>query len=124
MNPTVRSSVVSYRAGDVRGLRKLAAATSLVRAEVPPAGRLASSTYSSGNILVRGSAKLTYWPGERVAVFLTDNGATIRTGTTDSATNYGFSVPWRGGEHRYCVVARGVVHTLAKAQLGCVTWRG
>jgi hypothetical protein len=123
MNPTVRSAVLTYKAGDVHGLRILAAATAVVRTEVPPAGKLDSSSYSAGAIVFRGTAKLAYWPSEPVAVSLTDNGVTVRTGLT-AATKFGFSVPWNGGQHQFCVVARGSVHVLAKATLGCVTWRG
>jgi hypothetical protein len=86
-------------------------------------GVLESSSYSNGRILFSGWAKLTWWPSEPVAVELTDNGVAIGV-TTTVDTRYAMSVPWNGGDHQFCLVAHGTVHLLARAQIGCVTWRG
>jgi hypothetical protein len=123
MYPAVQRTVLGYRTGDQLGLRMLAAGTAIIRAEIPPVGVLESSSYSNGRILFSGWAKLTWWPSEPVAVELTDNGVAIGV-TTTVDTRYAMSVPWNGGDHQFCLVAHGTVHLLARAQIGCVTWRG
>lgn len=137
MNAVVRSSVVRYRAGDRRGFRTLAANTRVIKTEIPPIGKLDSSTWQNGQIQFTGWALLHYYRSSAVTITLTDNGKVIYQGGTpvlrsdvNAAHDAGsrthgfqFSTPWPGGTHTYCVSARSVAHPVASARLGCVTWR-
>ncbi|MGH8960102.1 MAG: hypothetical protein ACRDWT_02665 [Jatrophihabitantaceae bacterium] len=136
MYPALQSNVSDYQAGDIRGLRAMAAGAARVRNELPPVGRQASS-YRDGDIVISGWTLLRSYPGHPVTITVTDNGRTVyRSASTvpDSAAdrayhvsgNHGFTVrrPWPGGSHRYCVSATSSVNSRATASLGCVTWRG
>ena len=133
----VRPGVLSYRAGDRAGLRRLARATRSIAIQVPPTGHLDGSSYQNdGSIRFTGWALLRYAKGSAVTVVLTDNGNVVETGhpsvlrndvnsTQDPGTRpHGFvlSVPWNGGTHDFCVSARSSAHPKASARLGCVTW--
>ncbi len=138
MNAVVRSSVIHYRAGDRRGIRTLIANTRVIKTQIPPIGKLDSSTWLAGRIQFTGWALLQYYRSSAVTITLTDNGTEIYRGGTpilradvNLAHDIGlrthgflFSVPWPGGSHTYCVRATSVDHPAASAQLGCVTWRG
>ena len=139
MNPTVRPSVLTYRAGDKAGLVKLARATATIRADIPPIGKLDDSSFTNeGNIEFTGWALLKFAAAYPVHIALTDNGQKVLTVGTpivrsdvnathdpgSRAHGYDFSVPWPGGHHQYCVQATSATHPAASAQLGCVTWNG
>lgn len=138
MNSVVRSSVLAYRAGDRRGLVRLARGTATIKPQIGPIGAVDDSSYAGGDITFTGWALLRYFKADPVSVELTDNGKVVRSGGTPilradvnraqdpGARTHGYelSVPWTGGRHDFCVRARSTLRPAATAQLGCVTWRG
>lgn len=136
MNAVVRSSVIHYRAGDRRGIEALIANTRVIKTQIPPIGKLDSSTWDNGRIDFTGWALLQFYRSSAVTITLTDNGSVIYRGGTPvlrpdvnlahdvglRTHGFQFSVPWPGGSHTYCVRATSADHPVASAQLGCVTW--
>jgi hypothetical protein len=138
MNAVVRSSVIHYRAGDRHGIERLVANTRVIKTQIPPIGKLESSTWVAGRIQFTGWALLQFYRSTAVTITLTDNGTVIYRGGTPilrpdvnlaqdpglRTHGYLFSVPWPGGSHTYCVRAASATYAVASAQLGCVTWHG
>lgn len=134
MYPGLQSNVTDYRAGDVRGLKALAAGAQRVKTELPPAGRQ-YSRFVDGKIVFSGWSLLTLFPTRPVTVTLTDNGRTVYSSTSTVSWpsvnstyrvtgQHGFSVTraWTGGSHTFCVRATSSVNRRSVANLGCVTW--
>ncbi len=139
MSWITHSGVSQYRAGDVNGIRALAAGSSRVKSEMAPLGHFDGSRWNASNntIVLTGWALLRYYPGRGVTITVTDNGQVVSSGGTNvlradvnrrydpSQRRHGFSVAvaWPGGSHIYCVTATSTVNRAARANLGCVTWR-
>ena len=134
MYPGLQSTVTDYQAGDVRGLKTLAAGAARVKNELPPIGKQYSQ-FVNGTIVFSGWSLLTLYPTRPVTVTLTDNGHTVyRSASSISWANvnttyhvsgqHGFTVtrPWTGGTHNYCISATSSINTRAVTNLGCVTW--
>lgn len=136
-----RGGISTYQAGDLRGLRHLAAGRRRVLAAYPPVGIFERSTMSSGDTVVDlvGWAVLPVSPGQLVRIRVTDNGRLVSSARTDvyrpevnrtqhrgSHAAHGFSVgiPWSGGRHTYCVTAVSPLRSATTANLGCTTWYG
>ncbi|HEY3715512.1 MAG TPA: hypothetical protein VGL39_13380 [Jatrophihabitantaceae bacterium] len=139
MNAVTHNGVTRYRAGDVNGLRRLAANNNRVKSERPALGHFDRSSWTTGNrITFTGWALLTYYKPHHVIITLTDNGKVIARHATSVVRadvnkrydpghrTHGFSlsIPWHGGRHSYCVTATSPLNRVSVAHLGCVTWQG
>jgi hypothetical protein len=136
MNPVATKGVSSYRAGDANGLRRLARHAQQVRDEIAPIGRFDDSTVSGKDLTFTGWALLQYGKNVGVTIKVTDNGKVVRRSATtvlrqdvnsqydhgDRTHGFSVSVPAQSGKHTYCVTAVSSVDSVAKSQLGCVTW--
>jgi hypothetical protein len=137
MNAVTHYGVTTYRAGDVNGLRHLAAGTARVRSAMAPAGTFDRSSWTAGNRLTfTGWSLLTYYKTRGVTITLTDNGrVAARAATTvvradvnkrydpgHRAHGFSVSIPWRGGNHSYCITSTSSVSRTSVARLGCVSW--
>ena len=137
MNPTVRRGVVTYRSGDKLGLIRLARQTAAIKVDIPPVGKLDSSSFQNdGTIDFRGWALLKFFKGDPITISLVDNGAVVQQTNTSIVRQdvnasldpgsrphgYDMRVAWTGGKHKYCVRATSQLNPSASAQLGCVTW--
>jgi hypothetical protein len=136
MNPVATKGVTTYQAGDAAGLRRLARQATQVRDEIAPIGRFDDSTMSGKDLTFTGWALLQYGKKVGVTINVTDNGKVVRQAATtvlrhdvnsqydhgDRTHGFSVSVPAQSGKHTYCVTAVSSLDSVAKSQLGCVTW--
>jgi hypothetical protein len=137
MYPGLQRNVTDYGAGDVRGLKALAAGAKRVRSEMPPVGSQSSRYDADGNIVFSGWSYLTLYPRHAVTITVKDNGRSVYRSASmvvSASVNrahhlsgsHAFTLKrvWAGGTHKYCVSATSSLNSRAITSLGCVTWRG
>ncbi|HEY2042033.1 MAG TPA: hypothetical protein VGH11_05090 [Jatrophihabitans sp.] len=139
MSAVNHSGVTTYKAGDVAGLRRLAANNERVKSEVAPIGRLETSWWNANNtITIQGWSLLNYYKASDVTVSVTDNGRLVSKSVTSvrradvnkayaapATSDHGFrvSVPWTPGDHSFCITVTSTKLAAAHASLDCANWQ-